>query len=307
MVHHRKRPHLLRTDVADKSVARSVQRAHLAGALVPVHRGVFMAKDEWEGLDDAGRHLARARAVAPSLATDTAFSHITAAVSHGWPVVGPLPVRVHVTDEARTATAHRSGLVRHAGPLPALDAVRLDGVPVTAPLPTAVALIATTPVHVAAVAVDTSVRNGSLRIEDVAAALPSSPARGSARGRLVISALDRLHESVGESFAAIRLVELGAPEVVPQHEFVLADGSTCRVDFWIPELGVVVEFDGRQKYVDPAMTGGADPTDVLWREKLREDRLRSRPEVRAVVRVTWWHLVDLDRFRALFRAHGIRF
>jgi hypothetical protein len=307
MHEHRKRPHLLRTDTPDRSTARAVQRRHQKGELVLVRGGVFMRRAEWEALDDPGRHLARARAAAPELGAGSAFSHVTAAVAHGWPIIGSIPERVHVTDHPRPRTVHRAGLVRHAGPVPELDAVRLDGVGVTAPIPTAVSLIQSVPLHVAAVAIDSALPSGAFRVEDVLAALPAAPRRGSARGRLVAAALDIRHESVGESLTAVRLVELDAPTVVPQHEFTAVGGRHDRVDFWLPDLGVVIEFDGKQKYLDPSMIGTADPGEVLWREKVREDRLRRQPDVRTVVRVTWWHLVELDRFRALLRAHGVRF
>ena len=307
MHEHRKRPHLLRTDTPDRSVARALQRGHRSGELVLLRAGVFIRRSEWEALDDPGRHLARARAVAPDLEPSSAFSHVTAAVAHGWPVIGSLPERVHVTDDLRPRTAHRAGLVRHAGPVPELDPVRLDGVHVTAPLPTAMSLIRSLPVHIAAVAVDAGLRDGGFGVDDLVASLPAAGERGSARGPVVIAALDRRHESVGESFTAIRLVELGAPTVVPQHEFVGSGGRPDRVDFWLPDVGVVIEFDGKQKYVDPTMIGTSDPAEVLWREKVREDRLRRQPEVRTVIRVTWWHLIELDRFRALLRAHGVRF
>ncbi|PYY37255.1 hypothetical protein DEI89_03500 [Curtobacterium sp. MCBD17_030] len=306
MEHHRKRPHLLRTDMADRSAARATQRAHRSGDVVLIRQGVYMPRGEWEALEETGRHLARARAVAPELEEGTGFSHVTAALALGWPLIGPAPERVHVIDDRRTTTVHRAGLVRHAGPLPAVDPVRLDGVPVTAPVPTAVALIVSAPVHVAAVAVDAAVRARVIEPSRLAEELPLGPARGSARAQLVLSALDERHESPGESFTAIRLVEIGAPATIPQHEFVLPDGRRDRLDFWLPSRGLVVEFDGKQKYRDPTMIGTSDPAEVLWREKVREDRIRSRPKVRAVIRVTWWHLVEPDRLRALFRAHGVR-
>ncbi|MCP1502538.1 hypothetical protein J2Y89_001282 [Curtobacterium herbarum] len=307
MHEHRKRPHLLRADTPDRSVARALQRGHRSGELVLLRAGVFIRRSEWEALDEPGRHLARARAVAPDLEPSSAFSHVTAAVAHGWPVIGSLPERVHVTDDLRPRTAHRAGLVRHAGPVPELDPIRLDGVGVTAPLPTALSLIRSVPVHVAAVALDAGLRDGGFDVDDLVASLPTAGERGSARGPIVVGALDCRHESVGESFTAIRLVELGAPTVVPQHKFAGSGGRADRVDFWLPDVGVVIEFDGKQKYVDPTMIGTSDPAEVLWREKVREDRLRRQPEVRTVVRVTWWHLIELDRFRALLRAHGVRF
>src|SRR5674476_401682 len=47
-----------------------------------------------------------------------------------------------------------------------------------------------------------------------------------------------------------------------------------RVDFWWPGARVVGEFDGRVKY-GRANPSGRPPEDVLWDEKLREDRLRA--------------------------------
>ncbi|PYY50159.1 hypothetical protein [Curtobacterium sp. MCBD17_023] len=299
------RPPLLRAAAGDPAATRALQRGHRAGRLVRLRPGVFLDRSVWESLDPAARHLALARAVAPALPLTTAFSHQTAALVHGWPLIAPPPERVHVIDDHAMTTAHRSGIVRHAGPLPGLTPHSFDGVRVADVLATAVAIVRCTTPSVAAVALDHAVRSATLTLPELLGALPRPPEHGSRRARTVGAALDPRHESVGESFTAVRLVELGDVDVEPQHEFRHPDGGMSRVDFWLPRLGVVIEFDGRQKYRDPSMTGGADPADVLWREKLREDRIRALPEVRAVVRVTWWHLVDPDRLRALFRSHGI--
>lgn len=300
------RPHLLRATAQDPTNARLLQRRHASGSLVRLLAGVYIATDEWDALSSAGQHLVRARAIAPRLRRGSVFSHVTAALIHGWPLVGNAPDRVHVVDPAVSVIQHRAGLVRHPGaPTPQTAAVAFDGVPVSAPLDTASALITTASPHVAAVALDAAVRQGVLALHELHGAVPVRPARGSVRAEMVLSSLDARHESVGESFAAIRFVQLGLPPCEPQVEFRHRDGTVDRVDFWFPSLGVVVEFDGRQKYVDPLMLQGRDPGDVLWAEKRREDRLRTLPEVTAVVRVTWWHLVEPDRLRALFRSHGV--
>lgn len=300
------RSHLLRATAQDRANARLLQRQHAAGTLVRLLAGVYIPADEWAALNAAGQHLARARAIAPRLRPGSVFSHLTAALVHGWPLVGSAPDRVHVVDPAVPSIQHRAGLVRHpcAGE-PRTDAAAFDGVPVTAQLDTAIALITSAAPHTAAVAVDAAVRHGTLALDDLRRAVPIRPARGSVRAETVLAALDARHESVGESFAAIRFVQLGLPPCEPQAEFRHRDGAVDRVDFWFPTLGVVVEFDGRQKYVDPSMLRGRDPADVLWQEKRREDRLRALPSVRAVIRVTWWHLLEPDRLRALFRSHGI--
>ncbi|WFR66564.1 hypothetical protein P9139_17600 [Curtobacterium flaccumfaciens] len=81
--------------------------------------------------------------------------------------------------------------------------------------------------------------------------------------------------------------DVGLPEPVLQHEFRAGGRLIARVDFWFPDQGVVVEFDGLAKYRDPALRGGRTADEVLVAEKLREDDVRSLPDVRRVVRVTW--------------------
>lgn len=271
-----------------------------------LHNGVYLPRSIWEGLDPADRHLARVWAVAPVVPAGGVFTHLTAALIHGWPLIGPAPDRVHVTVPTIEQTVHRAGVILHAPGAGALHlaAARLDGVPVGDRATTASLVARTEPVHVAAVAIDAAVRDGSLTAAQLADALPAGPGRGSRRARTVLAALDARHETAGESYTAIRLVQIGVGQVVPQHEF-RHDGFTDRVDFWLPDIRVVVEFDGKQKYTDPAMLAGRHPGDVVWTEKRREDRLRRRREVRTVVRVTWWHLERLDRFQALFRSHDL--
>ncbi|MFJ6170872.1 hypothetical protein [Curtobacterium sp. NPDC092190] len=305
MRHHRERPTLLRAD-GDDSRARTLRRQHRAGLLVRLRAGTYLARTSWVELDQADRHLVRIWAVAPVVPTGAAFSHVSAALVHGWPLVGPAPERVHVTVPGAERTVHRAGLVLHAtgGAQVRLAPARLDGVPVTDLVTTASTVATSMPVHVAAVAIDGAVRAGALTPSELATALPAGPARGSRRAQTVLRALDARHETVGESYTAVRLVESGIDRVVPQHEF-RHDHVVDRVDFWLPDSGTVIEFDGKVKYTDPMMLAGRDPGEVAWAEKRREDRLRQRSEVRTVIRVTWWHLERLDRFQGLVRAHGL--
>lgn len=304
MRHHRERPALLRAD--DASHARTLRRQHRAGTVVRLRTGVYLPRVTWDPLDEADRHLVRVWATAPVVPSGGAFSHLSAALVHGWPLVGPGPERVHVTVPTIDRTLHRAGLVVHAPDAAPfrLAPVRLDGVPVTDAVTTASSIARSVPVHVAAVAIDAAVRAGTLTASEVAAALPPGPGRGSRRAQTVLRALDVRHETAGESYTAVRLVQSGARRVVPQHEF-RHDGSVHRVDFWLPDSGTVIEFDGKVKYTDQSMLAGRDPGEIVWAEKRREDQLRQRREVRTVVRVTWWHLERLDRFQALLRAHAV--
>ena len=61
----------------------------------------------------------------------------------------------------------------------------------------------------------------------------------------------------------------------------LLDGSLARADFLWAQWRVIGEADGRMKYETP---------EDLWREKLREDRLRELGY--EVVRWTWDEIVN---------------
>ncbi len=297
---------LYRTRDHDRAGARALQRRHRAGSLVRVTDGVYADAAAWAARSASAQHLTVARALAPGLRPGAAFSHATAAMAYGWPMIGMVGARVHVTDGATRRTEHRAHLVRHAGPPETGNELwTFSRVPLTSRVRTAVDLAATLEPSVAAVAIDAAVRGGTLLAEDFVAALPERPARGSVRGRAIAEALDPAHESVGESYAAIRMVELGLPRPVAQHPLCLPDGSSARVDFWFPDLGLVVEFDGKQKYTDREMLAGRRAEDAVWHEKLREDRLRALPEVRSVVRPTWWHLAELNRLHSLFQQHRV--
>lgn len=93
---------------------------------------------------------------------------------------------------------------------------------------------------------------------------------------------DPRSESVGESLSRVLISELGfaGPELQTR---LWVEGREYRLDFeW---EGVVGEFDGKQKYLRSQQLFGTSPEEALYREKLREDAIRSTG--RRVVRWTW--------------------
>lgn len=297
-------PRLLRSDSRDPARARDLQRAFRAGRLHRLRQGVFVDQDAWSGLSAATRHRVLVRSVVPDIPCTAALSHRTAAVLLSWPI--DPPDAVHVSDPATRGTLHRAGRIIHGRPrLVEPPPWTYAGVHVSSVLDTAIQISTTEPPEVAVIAVGHAVRSRTLELQSFLAALPTRPMRGSVRARTVADALDPSHESPGEDYTSFRLRELGFVRVVPQAEFHHDDGSVDRVDFWLPDVGVVVEFDGRQKYEDEEMLRGRAPREAVWHEKIREDRLRAVPAVRTVVRVRWWHLVDSDRLLALFRTHRV--
>lgn len=294
---------LLRTSDADRARGRDLQRRTADGSFVRVRHGVYVATAAWEALDGRAKHLVRVRAVLPSIPRGAVLSHDSAAAVHGVPRLSAWPAKVHATDPTATEDVRRAGHVVHAGPVRA-SSFEFHGVRVAALAQTAVELARRSSFCEAAVILDHALRSGVRRgiLSDL---IEQAGPWGSTRAAGALAVCNALHESVGESYLAARCREVGAPDMVPQVEFRRDDGSVDRVDFWVPELGLVIEFDGRQKYEDVNMLGGRSGADVLWAEKLREDRIRAHPQVRGFVRVTWWHLVDPERLRALFRLHGV--
>src|SRR5690606_14900147 len=93
---------------------------------------------------------------------------------------------------------------------------------------------------------------------------------------------DGLAESPGESSLRLVLIELGI-NFVAQHWIPTESGQHYRVDFYLPDLGVVLEYDGQVKYDAArdrvarharAESRGASGRLALVQEKAREDDLR---------------------------------
>lgn len=294
---------LFRTTSVDDSVGRRLQRQRRDGSMVRVRHGVYVERSAWEALDGISRHLVLVRATVPDLPVGAVLSHESAAAVHGLPRLDAWPLRVHAVVPGAVEDVHRVGLTLHAGSA-VPDGRRFHGVEFTSLSGTAVEIARRADLSGAVVTFDEVLRRG-VSLDELLDAVGRAPRWGTARAAEALEVSSADHESVGESYLAARFHELGIVGLVPQQEFVRSDGGVDRVDFWLPALGMVVEFDGRAKYEDPAMTGGRSGADVVWAEKVREDRVRARPEVRGVVRVTWWHLVESDRLRSLLRTHGV--
>ena len=140
-------------------------------------------------------------------------------------------------------------------------------------------------------AADAALRQGLTsreELEEWMQRLRHTPGLGAAR-HVVVQA-SATAESAGESLTRLVLIDLGYV-VIPQFRVVQDGGRVvARVDFYLPELGVVVEFDGRVKYE------GHDGADALAAEKQREDRIRALGY--GMARLVWADLFHLARVRA---------
>jgi len=238
--------------------------------------------------DDAAR-----RSAGLSVGSRPVLTGAAALVLHGLPLLGPPPSAITV---ARTYPGGRAagGLVRPTGGLAPEDIVRRDAVLLATPARAALDAARWHSVQTGVTAGDAALRMRTLTDAELDDALERMPRLWRVRNaRLARSLMSALSESPGESWSAVVLHSLGLPPPARQIEFHDRRGLIGRVDFWWEEQRVVGEFDGRVKY-GRANPAGRPPEDVLWDEKLREDRLRGLD-----LRIARWTTADLGAPAAL--------
>lgn len=281
--------------------------------LVRVRRGIYIAESEWPSTEREARHFVRMQAVAAGMSSQPVFSHVSAAVLWGVPVVGSLE-HVHLMAAGRVGRRSRRGTVWHNHRLDDADVTELHGFLVTSLARTLFDLSSSMP-HVSGVAtIDAGTRPtfrtglGSA-VDGVTKAelLESFAARGSARGirraLRCVSFSDPRSGSAGESVSRWNMHVLGFPAPDLQVPFEREDGGFDVVDFDWPEWGRFGEFDGFGKYVREEYTGGRSIQDVVWDEKRREDRIRRHRPYSS--RWDWTVALDRSRLERRLLADGL--
>lgn len=295
-------------EIVEPGLRAAIYREAGKGQLVRVGRGVYLPTAKWTSLSPEGRHLARIRAVALTHPA-AVFSHLSAALLWGLPIVGPPPSVPHVLATRASGGRSKTGIVRHCVGIP--DAtVAIDGVRTATLDRTVLDCVTSSPLEVALPIADAALHPAGIRGPDGLVMLDHErlielcggvpPSQGAARGRTTLELADGQSGSPGESLSRAALHRLGFPMPELQHQFFDSGGSIGFVDFWWPEFGLVGEFDGVGKYLREEFLGSRSPGEAVVAEKWREDRLRALGL--RVVRWGW----DLARSAPALRAHLIR-
>lgn len=252
------------------------------GELVRVRRGAYTARLA-DGVED--RHRQLILATMPGLSGEAVLSHVSAALWHGLPTWSDGFDRVHVSRSRAYGGRRDTGVHVHTARLEPDDLTVIDSVAVTSVARTAVdcARILTYP---RGVAVADAALMAGVTLEELDGELTRARRQhGVRRARRVVESAAWGAESVGETFSRLTLANAHLPVPVLQFDVIDAEGEVCaRSDFAWPERRTLGEFDGRVKY-GRLLRPGEQPGDAVFREKLREDRLRDRGW--EVVRWTW--------------------
>ena len=266
-----------------------------------VRRGVWVKACTWAGLTPEQRHAARAHALTLVGDPDRSwtFTHETAAAVWGLPRIEPWPdaVRTLVVGTRRRGSPG----VR---PTPGLDVVAevVHGIRVTPVARTVVDLARSGSLPTAVAAADHALRHGLCTRDDLVREADAVPRRrrGRPQAALVVDLADGDSMSAGESLSRVQMFRLGVPRPRLQVRHEDAQGLIGIVDFdWD---GAVGEFDGKVKYRASDGDSAAQVSEVLWREKKREDRLRARGRV---ARWTWEIALDQERLGAVLAGQGV--
>lgn len=269
-------------------------------ALIRLDRGWYALADVLGGPGDSPwdrrrrLHALRAHAVIRAYAERVVASHHTALVLCDLPTFAADLRQVHVTRVDDGQFRRRPGLTVHEqthGVTPA------DGM-----VSVAAAIMGTGRINgqmAGLIAADAALHRQLVTHDDLVAAARSIVGPASTLARRVALLADGRAESPGETRMreALRLMGFRA---TPQ--FRLDDGPFhAVVDFLLEDHRLVIEFDGFVKYGRRApLDTSPTPADVLFAEKVREDRIRSMDYV--VVRVVWRDLEDLPLLRRRIEA-----
>jgi len=253
---------------------------HLSGLVrtgrwVLVRRGVYMPADLWSNVDPHdGQARMRARGAHLQLRRAHVLSHHSAARELGLAVLRPDVDLVHVTRRGVRGGRVEHGIKHHLAPYRPDQVVLVDGIPVLDAARTAVDVAREHGFVHGVVACDAA-RQPGVTLEELWAAVASM--RSWPEVTVVRASIDRSDagaESVGETLGRLLLDEIGLGPVHTQVELRDASGW-ARCDMRVGRH--LFEFDGRTKFL-PQERGGlaaVDPTEVVWREKQREDWLRG--------------------------------
>jgi len=267
---------LLRQDlVARGTNDHDIGAALKRGELTALRPGRYLRTESYAEMTYEQRHRLLVASVAPDLKPQTVVSHTSAAVIWGMSLWRVRLDRVHVSrHQAARVRTSRWVQPHHSRTRIPTDVV--DDVVVTSPARTVCDCARLLPFEQGVVVADAALRMELVTAAELADEISRSAGlKGVGRARAVVNFADSRSESVGESRSRVMFQTAPLPQMELQYKIDDDIGRfIARVDFAIPRLKIAGEFDGRVKY-GRLLRPGQDPGDVVFAEKIREDRARE--------------------------------
>jgi hypothetical protein len=277
------------------------------GSLHRLRYGAYVDATSWTACDLVGRHGLIARAALKRARAAVVLSHTSALGEWDVPIWDMNLGEVHLTRVDGLAGRREAGVIQHLGELRQEDVVAMHGIQVTSATRTALDCATVMDTEHSLTVVNDLLHRGLTSVAELAEGqkfMTKWP--GSLRHGLVLQLADgRCGGSVGEGRTLYLIFRQGLPMPEPQYPIETPAGNVIYyVDFAWPEHGVFLEFDGRIKYQE-LLEEGESPTDVVLREKKRQDRIERLTGWRCI-RITWADLYQPERTAALIREELFR-
>ncbi|GAA4752455.1 hypothetical protein GCM10025783_26540 [Amnibacterium soli] len=276
---------------------RDVER----GVSVRLRRGVYADRPGWDALSPEQRHIAMIRAVDEVSDGPLLFSHASAAVLHGLPVLRRHLTRVHTTAPRASERGH-GDVAGHLFAVRDEEVVRIGPVRVTAIARTVVDIAGATPFGEGLMAADAALLAGVPRVVLEQAMDLAGPRQAARRIADVVAVAHPGAESAAESMTRSNLIRLGYEPPELQHALWDEWGLVAFLDFFFRRFRVGGEADGLMKYLDPALAPSGAGRAVVH-EKLREDRVL--PLVHGLARWGWREATNATLLRQKLARSGV--
>jgi very-short-patch-repair endonuclease len=291
-----------------------IRWARSKGSWTKLHRGTYCASESMTSLSKEDLHRLRAIALA-GRSPQLVLSHVSAAAVHRLPLFGVQLDTIHLTRLGANGGRSQPGRVVHVADLRPDELLNRNGFQITSVARTLLDHACTASFAAAVVAIDHALHHELVTPEALGAALSRTRhRRGAAAARRALLFANGRSESPGESRLRLDLHRAGLPAPVLQVRVYAPDGTFLgRVDLGYPELGLLIEFDGKIKYTK-LRKPGQSIDEVVMAEKDREDLIRGLGYT--VIRFDWNDLGNpaavvarikgnLDRSRRIVLAGGL--
>ncbi len=288
---------------------RALSAQARSGKLVRIRHGVYVEAARWNDLKPWEQYRLGVEAAAETFTSPTTFSHHSAATIRGIPVI-LRKQPVHALTAFSAGGRSRAGVRRHYVPEQAHNSEQLEGFLITGRVRTVLDIAATVPFAEAVVPIDHVLKPDVVRgvpavsKGELLAGIDGTYSQAAARRiGAVVDFADPQSSSPGESYSRGLIHVAGFAPPVLQYRVRNGGVTIATTDFYWEETRVVGEFDGREKYLKPEYLRGRTPSDVVYEEKVREDRIRATG--RNVARWAWDELNSPGRLERILLDAGV--
>jgi hypothetical protein len=275
---------------------------------VKLRRGAYAPAALVASLSPEGHHALLTRAVVGNLSGRVVVTGYSALAIRRVPLWGVDLTEVHVHRDGGRSSRRAAGVVHHTGPMESREIDDVDGLLLASAERALLDACRCEPFEPGVVMADGVRRLTRFDLGRAHEILDRQRDwAGSITASQVLRFSNPLAASVGESRGRVLMARIGMPAPALQRPIVDDLGGLIGVcDFYIESHATVAEFDGKVKYGRALYerNGNGDDVDlseVLWREKRREDLIRDQGH--EVVRFVW---ADLDGHDAQVRARFVR-